>query len=424
VKINNFFKTLPVRKITALKESAKTIAKVKRLMQSYAFARPSVRFSLRVLKAKPNKDNFMYAPNKDGNVEDAVLKVIGKECALQCDWTAMESDGFEIYAFLPKPDALGSKIAKVGVFLSIDRRPVSISRGTPKKIATAFKERLRKANLSCSLVKDPFLCMNIMCPRGSYDPNIEPAKDDVLFEKEDIVISAVTKLFMAFYPEVIVVGDSGDDSESSDLESSSVLTSAATPTDCPDTAFSVLEEAMTGHSKRPETALSVLEEAAPTKDARHHAKPDSPPRWRSNMYGIDEDDLELLDYEKQPPVIEEEEDGRGAASNSNPWTIARMCASVKPKRTTRNSQLMTPTKCQGEVAIGPSSPLLAPHMRQRLPLEPLTPEAASGSNASRRLRDSLSQESTEQSSQVSGRPDLVSSPMTISHTIYTYKCIH
>jgi DNA mismatch repair ATPase MutL len=423
VKITKFFQTLPVRKSAALKEPTKTIAKIKRLLQSYAFARPSVRFSLRVLKGKANKDDFMYAPKKDGNVEDAVLKVIGKECALQCDWTAIESDGFEIHAFLPKPDALGSKIAKLGVFLSVDRRPVSTGRGTPKKIATFFKERLRKANISCSSVKDPFLCMNVICPPGSYDPNIEPAKDDVLFEREDVVMGAVTKLFMAYYPEAVAVSDVGDDSELSTLEQPSDHTSAATPTTRPDTAFSIFEETLTIRSKRPETAFSILEEAALPEEARHPVKPISPPRWRSNMYGIDEDDLELLDYENQPPVIEEEEDGRRAASVSNPWTIARMNASLKPKQTTRNSQLMTPAKGQGDVAVGSSSPVLAPHTRQRLPLEPLTPETASRVNAPRPLRDPTSQQRVERVSQVSGRPHLVSRSTALFHTIYTHGCV-
>jgi DNA mismatch repair ATPase MutL len=32
-----------------------------------------------------------------------------------------------------------------------------------------------------SSLSDPFLCIHFQCPLGSYDANIEPAKDDVLF---------------------------------------------------------------------------------------------------------------------------------------------------------------------------------------------------------------------------------------------------
>ncbi|KAL1604095.1 hypothetical protein SLS60_005687 [Paraconiothyrium brasiliense] len=408
-------RTLPVRRETALKESAKTLAKIKRLMQSYAFARPSVRFSLRVLKAKSNKGDFTYAPKKDGNAEDAALKIIGKDSALQCDWTAIVSDGFEIHAFLPKPDAIGAKIANVGAFLSVDGRPMSTSRGTPKKITAVFRERMRKANASCSSVKDPFLCMNIMCPPGSYDPNVEPAKDDVLFEREDIIIKVVTKLFIAHYPEAVAVSDADDDPTLAASAQPTIRTNHREITNRPETAFSILEEATVVHPKRPETAFSILEEAAPNEvsipDREARTTVASPLRWRSTMYGIDEDDLELLDSENQPPVIEEEEDGRRAVNVSNPWAIARMNASVIPKQTTRNAQLMTPAKGSGNITMDSSSPVPATNTRQRLPLEPLTPETSSRLNARQPSRDAVVQQSIEGASQIPGRGFPVSDSM-------------
>ncbi|KAL5375232.1 hypothetical protein DPSP01_011331 [Paraphaeosphaeria sporulosa] len=403
VKVSDFLRTLPVRRETALKESAKILARIKRLMQSYAIARPSVRFSLRILKAKSGKGNFMYAPKNDGNIEDAVLKVIGKECALQCDWTAMESDGYEIHAFLPKPDALGSKVANVGVFLSVDSRPVSTNRGTPKKIASVFRERLRKGNSSCHSVKDPFLCINIICPPGSYDANIEPAKDDVLFEREDVVVSAVTKLFTAFYPEAVIASNVSDELGPSVSEPPTSYGNIGGPVNRPNTAFSLLEEAMMVQPKRPETAFSILEEAVRIEHDDHSANRNSPSRWRSNMYDIDEDDLELLDFENQPRMFDEEEEGCGATSFSNPWTIARMNASPKQKQPPRNVQLMTPAKGHGDVAMGSTSPLPAPNSQRRRPLEPLTPETSSA-NITRVLRDQAVQQSIKRSSQIQEQP--------------------
>ncbi|KAF1975268.1 hypothetical protein BU23DRAFT_530447 [Bimuria novae-zelandiae CBS 107.79] len=374
VKVTNFFQTLPVRRETALKESAKTLAKIKRLMQAYAFARPTVRFSLRVLKAKSNKGDFMNAPKKDANVEDAVLKIIGKHCALQCDWTAMESEGFEIHAFLPKPDAVGSKIANEGAFFSVDGRPVSASRGTPKKIVASFKERLRRANPGLSSVRDPLFCINITCPPGSYDTNIEPAKDDVLFEREDIVVGAVTKLFAAYYPENAVVSNVDDEPES---PVPPVLTARVSSG----------------------TALSILEEVRPVE--KLHPPVSAPLRWRSNMYGIDEEDLELLDSENQPPVIEEEEEGRRAANVSNPWTIARMNAKVKTPQSKSNGQLMTPAKTHADVTMSLTSPAPSSNTHQPLLLEPLT-QTVSRTNVSARPRDSVLQGSMERPSQIAG----------------------
>ena len=179
---------------TAIKSSGKWLNKIRRLIQAYALARPAIRFRLHVLKAKDSKIDFVYVPKTDANVEDTVFKVIGKDCALQCNWTATETDGFEVQAFLPKSTADGSKIAHHGAFVSVDTRPVSSTRGTIKQIVTAFKTRLRKSNPSIGSVKDPFLCININCPPDSYDLNIEPAKDSVLFEDGDLVVRIVDNM--------------------------------------------------------------------------------------------------------------------------------------------------------------------------------------------------------------------------------------
>ena len=48
VSVTKFLYNLPVRKQTAQKDSAKTMKKIKELLQSYAFARPRVRFCLKV----------------------------------------------------------------------------------------------------------------------------------------------------------------------------------------------------------------------------------------------------------------------------------------------------------------------------------------------------------------------------------------
>lgn len=180
-----------MRKDLAVKGAAKCMAKIRRLLQAYAFARPAVRFSLHVLKAKNNKVDFVCAPKANANIEDAALKIVGKECALQCDWTVLELDGFEVHAFMPKPTVVGSKIANHGSFITVDSRPVSSTRGTLKKVAAAVKDRLRKANPALANTKDPLFCLNIICPVDSYDPNIEPAKDDVVFGDESFILKMV-----------------------------------------------------------------------------------------------------------------------------------------------------------------------------------------------------------------------------------------
>ena len=344
-------------------------------MQAYALARPAVRFSLRVLKAKSNQGDFIYAPKKESNVVDAVLKVIGKDCALHCDWTAIETDGFEIHAFLPKPNSTGSKIANEGAFISVDSRPVSASRGTVKQIVAVFKERLRKANPTSGLVRDPFLCMNIICPPDSYDPNIEPAKDDVLFEDERAVVAVVDKLLLSYYPEAVIDVDNMD----VNLEEDFPISAQRTP---------ALDEEVSLHCST--SPIPVYEDRAINVDNTSDSAPKEAPRWRLNMYGIDEEDLEFLST-NQPPVIEEEE-GRRAANVSNPWTIARMSASIKGKNPVNNGQLLSPAKSQRDVSIATSSPATAPMRRKQPSIQPLTPQTSSRLNMTQAsLDDELEQ---------------------------------
>lgn len=92
IRVTEFLKGLPVRRQTALKDATKQLAKVKRTLQAYAFARPSVRLSLKVLKAKSDKNNWTYAPKSEASVADAAVKIIGKRASDQCQWTVWCSD--------------------------------------------------------------------------------------------------------------------------------------------------------------------------------------------------------------------------------------------------------------------------------------------------------------------------------------------
>ncbi|KAI4707700.1 hypothetical protein J4E89_007806 [Alternaria sp. Ai002NY15] len=366
VKVTKFFDFIPVRKETAIKNSAKMLAKIRRLMQAYALARPTIRFRLRVLKAKNSNGDFVYAPKADANIEDAVLKVIGKDCALQCAWTALEANGFGVHAFLPKPDASGPKIAHQGAFVSIDARPVSNSRGTIKRIITTYKDRLRKSTPSLAGVKDPFFCMNIICPPDSYDPNIEPAKDDVMFDDSEVVVAVVDKLLKAYYPEAVQDIPDIPDIQDADIPTSAQQQYAPQFEELP----SRIESSITIHEDEPANWNDQ-----PTTDPAQAL-----PRWRSSMYGIDEDDLEFLQENPAPVVEEEDEKGLRAVEVSNPWTIARMNTTIKPKQAASNEQLLSPAKSQRGSEPHPSSPSPAITPRRPLSAAPLTPQTLSKTN--------------------------------------------
>ena len=102
VRVEKFLDALPVRRQTAEKNSFKVLAKLKRLLQAYVFARPHLRFSLKVLKAKNDKGNWKY-PKIAGisiskskpSVFNAATEIVGKKVTDQCQWfsTAWSSTG-------------------------------------------------------------------------------------------------------------------------------------------------------------------------------------------------------------------------------------------------------------------------------------------------------------------------------------------
>lgn len=104
IRVVDFLKNLPVRRQAALKSSAPTLSKIRRTLKAYAIARPSTRFSLKVLKAKNEKDNWVYAPRAGACVSDAAIKVVGKEVAGQCEWMVSSQNDLQDLACSPAPD--------------------------------------------------------------------------------------------------------------------------------------------------------------------------------------------------------------------------------------------------------------------------------------------------------------------------------
>lgn len=335
VNITDFIKSHPVRRQGALKDTEKCLKKIKQLLQSYAFARPAVRLSLRVLKAKTDKYNWTYAPKPGGNAEDAAFKIVGAACASQCVWSVVEEQGFTFQAFLPRADAESSKISNLGAFLSVDGRPVSTARGTPKQIAKTFREELKKVSDGADGVNDPFLYLEIMCPASSYDANIEPAKDDVLFEDPDIVVGIARRLFEAMYSSLArKLPPTGPEQPESCLSPRHTVNAHEE-----DDNFVTALETHWSDSRSPET----IPDRSSTEWLAAHGETgcDGAQRvngsssFRSNMYGCDEEDIEMLDH--LPPSDRTEADHvelRQVSKDinlSNPWVAAKMNKSLRER---------------------------------------------------------------------------------------------
>ncbi|KAL5001692.1 hypothetical protein BDV10DRAFT_148883 [Aspergillus recurvatus] len=213
VRISNLFQQIPVRRQTAIKNFKKTLLRIKKMMQAYAMARPSVRLSFKVLKAKNESGNWMYAPGKNATLMEAALKVAGTEVASNCilkDWPTPSDDAdpsaedseSRLIALLPRLGSDFTKFNNLGQYISIDGRPLSSGRGVGQEIIKLYKTYFRSAASRDGLsppITDPFLCIHILCPEGTYDVNVEPSKDDILFEDQQAVLSLVEGLLRDTY---------------------------------------------------------------------------------------------------------------------------------------------------------------------------------------------------------------------------------
>lgn len=213
VTVAGLFKAIPVREQIAEKEAQKNLAKAKHLFQAYALARPMIRISLKVLGGDI-KQAWSYSPRPDSSVREAVVQVFGagvmSECVLKTVATEAGSRNEEnasavprmtIEAVLPKPDADLSQISK-GSFFSVDSRPVSISRGIMRKLLSNLKIHFKKSlevDAEDRRLSDLFTCVNINCSAGTYDPNVEPSKSQVLFANESQLVELFEELCAKTY---------------------------------------------------------------------------------------------------------------------------------------------------------------------------------------------------------------------------------
>ena len=84
-------------------------------------------------------------------------------------------------------------------FISIDGRPLRQDAKLLKDFNTMYKKYLHDAVPDASVPRKPFVVLQLMCPRGSYDVNIEPTKGEVMFEDERHLLSLFEEVCDATY---------------------------------------------------------------------------------------------------------------------------------------------------------------------------------------------------------------------------------
>ncbi|KAL3449068.1 hypothetical protein BJX65DRAFT_55446 [Aspergillus insuetus] len=205
VRISDLFRHIPVRRQTSIKDAKKTITKIRKIVQAYAMARPTTRLSFKLLKARIETSNWMYAPGRDATLREAAMQVVGIEMASMClikEWPEQTggNSGFRLVGLLPRPGIDFAALNNKGQYISIDGRPMASGRGITQDILKLYKAQLRSLSHGDSTtITDPFLYLHFKCPGGVYDVNVEPLKDDVLFEDKALVFSLVESLLQETY---------------------------------------------------------------------------------------------------------------------------------------------------------------------------------------------------------------------------------
>jgi hypothetical protein len=236
-----------------------------------------------------------------------------------------------------------SKISNKGHYVSIDSRPMACARGTLKQVVTLHKSYLISASAT-EAIHSPFLCLNVRCPADSYDPNIEPAKDEVLFHDETTFLTIIEEYYKSFYGELKSKSKDGQKGVEAGVQSErngSDLLLAMTPA-----SLIKAQESRHGSHSEWEPVMEVdtgSEEVTadnycspPNGFLEDHLGkgPRKRQKWHHNMYGYDGDDEGMFVPESETPASTSEDafdppNLLSDSSISNPWTIAKLNAPAR-----------------------------------------------------------------------------------------------
>lgn len=121
VRATNLFYQMPVRRQMLVGKASKTMDEIKSMLRSYAFARPQIRWSMKILGGRDTQSDWTYAPPRQGTIRDVARALVSKKVAEECvlrEWASVTADNdlpgiqgerFRIEALLPKADC-GEKI--------------------------------------------------------------------------------------------------------------------------------------------------------------------------------------------------------------------------------------------------------------------------------------------------------------------------
>lgn len=210
VQVLNLFEKVHVRRHFTLKQKNKIVSEIDHLLKSIVLARPSLKLSFKVVGSP--KYTWSYTPLlESSNVREAALQLFGIELSSNCIEVSeveanLEAEQIQFpivfQAFLPRVGCDPQAIKSKGLYVSIDSRPIASTTKLAKKLQSYLKNSLATildSNGDLATIPSPFLQVDIRCPRGFYDINVTPLKDDVVFSDEERIFQGFQNLCLKLY---------------------------------------------------------------------------------------------------------------------------------------------------------------------------------------------------------------------------------
>ncbi len=245
--------------------------------------------------------------------------------------------------------------------------------------------------------------MNLVCPPRSYDANVEPAKDDVLFTNSSQVMALVESFLRDLYGELKPKDKLTTKSNHSTPQARPFDVLMARKPSLPAAVQPPVPLPTTALQKQPADSVGDAGIGMPVRsndgdhiecgeddcgdtnsrtrqDAEDHLGPLSRPgpsnstgqSWSNSMYAGDEDGEVLhANLEMQNQSSDEEDEGDIMSVRvTNPWTLAKLNAPVQSQKANdqtengpiRDQQLLTPAKAPEDLLRDLSSPLRIPRL--------------------------------------------------------------
>ena len=174
VIVEDIFYNVPARKKFLKSDRAETSA-VSAVVEKVALSRPDISFRYIA------DGNLKYLTQGDGNLQNTVYAVLGRDVAKKTIKVLREDGGVKVEGFISTPEYASAYRTQENFYIN--------SRFVKSKTAQAALEQAYSSYIPQG--KFPFCVLNIVIDPSSVDVNVHPAKLEVKFSNEKLIFDSV-----------------------------------------------------------------------------------------------------------------------------------------------------------------------------------------------------------------------------------------